>query len=249
MRPAYAVFLLSCAPAESDTGENESGAVTIEIVSPEHGDSFEQGDSIHFEVSAKQGKESAKITSAVWTVGEDTFRGDSTDYGRLDNGNYTVKVEVVVGEKTYRDDVGIQVQGGGDADTDVDADSDTDTDVDTDMPYAGSLSSHIWLEGDFSYDADCNGTVTLTYTAASTLIGTGNCKLDGDYDMEYRIDGTASKGSLAGNMIMTNEGTEYATPFTGTGRQGEALSASFDKTYRDGGDSLRIQGTWTANPL
>lgn len=238
---------VSCTPSDADSGGGESDAITVEILSPDHGEKFDKGDNIHFEVSVKAGQADAKTESVVWTIGREELRGAEADFSRLDPGSHDVEVEVTVDGKTYSDDIGITVRdAGGDADTDTD--TDTDTDVDVDVQYSGSLTTHIWLEGDFDYDDDCNGTVSITFTASDTLVGTGQCRL-GDYDFPYTIDGVGNRGNLSGDMILTSEGVEYMTPFTGTGERSSPINASFDKTFRDGGNSIRIQGSWSATPI
>lgn len=248
MRALYAlpIALFACAGNAEEAEEEKSEPVEIEIVSPEHGSEWSEGDDIHLEVSAKQGKAAADVDSVVWTVGDREVRGASTDVGNLDPGNYDVVVDVVVGDKHYGGRVGIVVnRGEADADTDADADADADADV---TPYAGTMDSHVWLSGDFDYDASCPGTVSFTVSSSGTIAGTGQCRLDGDYDMAYDIEGTVSGRNLSGDMIMVNEGTEYRTPFTGSGAVGDTMNASFDKTFRDGGNELRLQGSWTASP-
>lgn len=241
--------LLSCSPSNDDSGDEASGEITVEIVSPEHGDKFDQGEKIRFEVSVKSGKEDAKTDSVIWSIGREELRGTEAEFSRLEPGSHNVEVEVTVDGKKYTDDVGITVrEGGGDGDTDTDSDTDTDTDADTDVQYSGALNTHVWLEGDFDYDDACNGTVAITYTAADALVGTGQCRL-GDYDFPYTIEGNGNRGNLSGNMILTSEGVEYMTPFTGSGERGSPIDAAFDKTFRDGGNSLRIAGTWTATPI
>ena len=248
MRAAFILFLASCAPNEADTGDGSSAPITVEIVAPDHGAKYDRGDNIHFEVEVKEGKADAKTDSVVWTIGDQEIRGTEGDLSKLASGDYDVKVVVKIGEDSYTDEVGITVRESGDADADSDSDSDADADSDTDVPYAGSLTSHVALHGDYDYEDDCNGSVSLTYTAVNTITGTGTCRL-GDYDMNYTIEGTADKGDLAGDMIMVNDGTEYRTPWTGNGHSGDPINANFDKTFRDSGNTLQIQGTWSANPL
>ena len=250
MRPFIfpSLLLLSCTGTadEGDDGE-KAEPLEVEILSPEHGSSWSEGETIPLEVTATQGKGEATVDTVGWTIGGEEYRGQSPPARNLDPGNYDVVVDVVVDDKHYSGRVGIEVtEGGGDTDTDTDADADADADVD--YTYAGTLSSHIWLSGDFDYDADCPGTVSFVATRDGTLAGTGYCRLDGDYDMNYQIEGTVNGRNLSGDMVMVDGGTEYRTPFTGTGGLGDTMSASFDKTYRESGNELRIQGSWTASP-
>lgn len=116
----------------------------------------------------------------------------------------------------------------------------------------GVFQANVQVSGDFDVSGPCNGVVNLTGDpVANSIEGTGTCTWVtdwGDLDMLFMIDGVADSGALSGNLTLEYEGESYPTPYTGTGNVGSALSASFDETYNVSGSSLRIAGTWSADP-
>ena len=94
------------------------------------------------------------------------------------------------------------------------------------------------------------GLVMVDWHADGTMSGTGYCKADGEYDFYFTIEGKQKGGgALSGDLIGEVDGSVARTPFTGTGQDGETLNASYDKTFNDSGESVRIAGAWTASPV
>jgi hypothetical protein len=253
----HALIVLSCfacASAAEEGGEDEAD-ITVEITSPERGERFTTTDTVHLQVRVQEnGRTPAELGDVVWTVAGERAQGLTAEVKRLDEGTWDVKVDAAVKGVHYSDRISITVtRGEGDADTDsdsdVDADADADADADGDVTFSGTLSAHVWYDGEFgTFDGSCPGPLTLTWKTDDTLAGSGQCQLDGEYDLPFTIDGRGNGGNISGDLIMDSDGTEYRTPYTGSGKKNTDLSANFDKTFRDGSDSVRIAGTWAASP-
>ena len=99
------------------------------------------------------------------------------------------------------------------------------------------------------YEFECPGTVSFA-VADGAFSGTGQCQIEIDttYDVPFTLEGTVGDGAIAGVMTLNADGTDYETPFAGTGRSGSTFSASYDTTHRTSDGDLRIYGTWTADP-
>lgn len=236
-----ALALLACGTSEpGDTG-GSGASIVVSIDSPADGDRFDWDESITLEVSAKTGPKAADIGAVTWTVADREVRGESTEISDLDPGDYTVNVDVVFEREHYEASVDITV---------LEKPTDTgDTGSGGPGTYAGSMATHVWYDGEFgTFDGDCPGTVNFTVSEAGVIDGTGHCTLDGEYAMDFLLDGNQGGGEISGALIGVIDGQEVRTPYTGTGKDGETFSASYDKTFRDGGDSIRIEGTWTAEP-
>ena len=247
MRPSIFVVLLTlgCAPSSdaTDTGSAGGQPVTLTITSPKDGATFEWDEDVSLEVSAKQGREEVKLGAVTWTLGDLDLHGESATASNLDAGDYDVEVDAVVDGEHYTESVSITVDekpkdtGGGDTGHNP-----------GDTVYAGTMSSHVWYDGQFGkFDGECPGTVNVTIATDNQITGTGYCNLDGQYDMNYTLDGKlAGDNTISGNLTANVDGTEYKTPYDGKKKGDGSLTASYDKTFKDGGDSLRIQGTWDA---
>lgn len=240
--------LVSCT-GDSATDSAASGPpVKVTIASPADGESFAWDDDVTFDVVVKQGKEEITFRSVVWSVGGDTLKGDDASAAAksFGAGEVEVSVELYVGdEKFTADAVSFTVE-----EEPVDTDTGGDTGVEPGaLRYQGTMATHVWYDGDFgSYDSDCPGSVTVDILDG-TMSGSGQCLLDGQYDMYFVIEGTQNGGGISGSLIAESDGTEFRTPFTGTGKKGETLDAEYDKTFNDSGESVRIAGTWTADPI
>lgn len=250
--PALLLFV-SCATEGEDSSGGE--AVVVVVTSPKDGERFSEDDVIDLEVQLKQGGKLVDARTVVWTVGDLTERGASTfvEASRLDAGEVDVSVDVNYGGKQYNQQLTITVAGQGE-DTGKDTGKDTGQDTGTDpgsIAYTGTMASHIWYDGEYGeFDGDCPGTVDFVIDEAGAVVGTGWCVLDGEYDFYYTLDGTQGRGSISGSLILVgDDGTEYSTPFSGTGTDGSTQEASWDKTFRTGGDSLRIAGSFVADPV
>jgi hypothetical protein len=224
----------------------------INVKSPEDGAAYEWGDTIDLEVQVREGGKVVDARTVVWTVGDRTERGASTfvEASRLDAGEVDVSVDVTYGGNQYNQRLTITVDdGGGGKDTGKDTGGDTGV-ASGSIAYSGTMASHIWYDGEYGrFDGDCPGTVDFAIDEEGTMAGTGWCLLDGQYDFYYTIEGLQGRGEISGSLIAEGDGQEYRTPFTGTGKDGETQEASWDKTFNSGGDSLRIAGSFTANPI
>ncbi|MSQ02920.1 MAG: hypothetical protein EXR71_13680 [Myxococcales bacterium] len=248
------VLLASCSGgSDADTAAAGSGIVAT-IFTPKDGQEFEWDDLIELEVRVREGQETPSFRSVVWTVGNVTAKGEyaTLDADRAGEGEVNVKVELAVGLEKYSDTVVVTIGGkGGDTGDDTGNDTGNDTGVVGSLNYAGSMSTHIWYDGEYgAFDADCPGTVSVNIAEDGTMSGTGWCKADGEYDFYFTIEGKQKGGgALSGDLIGEVDGNVARTPFTGTGQDGETLNASYDKTFNDSGESVRIAGTWTASPV
>lgn len=240
------LVLFGCAsPEEEDSAGGPDVAITVSIDSPSDGDRFDWDESITLEVSAKEGQKKVDLGAVTWTVDDREIRGESAEVSDLDPGEYTVEVDVVVSGEHYGSNIDITVK-----DKPEDTGHDTgDTGSGGPGTYVGTMSTHVWYDGEYGkFDGDCPGSVNLTVSTSGVIDGTGRCSLDGQYDMDFRIDGTQSGSSISGTLVAESDGTEYRTPYTGTGKEGGHFAAEYDKTFQTGGDSLRIAGTWAADP-
>jgi len=136
-----------------------------------------------------------------------------------------------------------------DTDTDTDSDSDTDTDTDADTPedFVGTLEAHGFYNGTYgSYDFDCPGTIELVIDVDGTITGTGSCDTD-EFGMGFRVEGRQhGDNSITGLLIAESGGDRVDTPFEGT-RRPRLVTASFDKTHTNAGESLRLRGAIRAD--
>ncbi len=239
------VPLFACTSSGTSSGDSASALpITLRIVSPKDGAHFDWDAKIPLEIGVKQGQADVEARVVDWTVGDQSFQGASTTAFGLDPGDYTVLVDAVVDGDHYGESVKIT----------VDEKPGGDTGGDTGVPpgsvtYLGTMAAHVWYDGSYgTFDGDCPGNVTVYITDVGVMSGTGHCVLDGQFDMDFVIDGTQGKGAISGALVADVDGTEYRTPFTGTGKDGQHLDAAYDKTFNDAGESLRIAGTWAADP-
>jgi hypothetical protein len=243
---------VSCTTEAEEPG-SEALAVSLTVKSPEDGATYEWGETIDLEVQVKEGGKVVDARSVVWTLGDRTERGASSfiEAERLDAGSVDVSVDVAYGGNQYNQRLSIKIDdgGGGGEDTGKDTGKDTGNNGGSGT-YSGTMASHIWYDGEYGrFDGDCPGTVDFTIDDAGALSGTGWCRLDGEYDFYYTLEGVQGRGDITGTLIAESDGTEYRTPFTGTGKDGETQQAEWDKTFQTGGDSLRIAGSFVADPV
>ena len=247
MRATWLLLLpLSCSGGSDEGG---GGQLTATIVSPEPGETFSPGEAIGLDVALRVGNADADPGKVTWTIGDWTGTGEQAEATGIAAGDWTVKVSATVGDETAKDTVRITVEGDADADGDADSDADADADADPDLTYAGPFDANIEYDiSGFEGGGPCPGTVSLT-VGSRGFDGTGQCTAEGT-DFVFNIDGKISGTSISGDLVaVADDGTEYRTPFTGSGSYGFPLYADYDKTFTDGGDSLRIFGTFAADPL
>lgn len=226
--------------SDDTSGQKDQKASKPELTisAPQEGATFTAGDNVHLKVTATVDGKGVEVTHADWSAGEWTRSGNDVDVTDLPVGALTLHVEALVDGAT------------GTADVDITIEEPVDI---TPVGYHGSIQALMELHGDFDADATCNGNLTLTgYPEDKSIAGDGSCAIDSDYgslgDAPFTIEGTAKDGNVSGDLIMDADGTEYRTPFTGTGSIGAAINVSYDKTHSADGNSLRIYGTWSATP-
>lgn len=219
-----------------DTEDTTDREITIAIAAPQPGREFDADEAVPLEVTAKNGSRATDVTSATWTIGAWNGEGVSTEATGLPSGAHTISVAAVVAGDTYTATVDITV---------------LELAV-TNWTYAGTLEADVIIStqdyGDF--DDHCSTPISFALDSG-TLTGSGTCAVFGDLDVEpipFAMEGTVRGGTISGALIMTFDGTEARTPFDGSGDAGDPLSAAFDSTHRDSGNSVRIMGTWSATP-
>ncbi|MDP2309795.1 MAG: hypothetical protein Q8P18_27490 [Pseudomonadota bacterium] len=219
-----------------DTDTTPDREITITIAAPAAGREFDSDQAVPLEVTAKNGSRSTDIDSATWTIGGWTGEGVSTQATGLPSGAHTVSVEAVIDGDTYTESVDITVL----------------EPAVTVWAYAGVLEADVIVStqdfGDF--DDHCSTSVSIALDSG-VLTGSGTCAVFDDFDFDpinFVMEGNVRSGAVTGALVMTFDGTEARTPFDGTGTAGAALTATFDSTHRDSGNSVRIVGSWSATP-
>lgn len=218
--------------------DQQKSKPVLTIAAPQDGATFTAGDDVHLNVTATVDGKGVAVAHADWSTGSWTRTGNDIDVTDLPIGAVTLHVEALVDGVT------------GTADVDITIEEPVDN---TPVGYHGSIQALMEVHADIDVDATCFGNLTVTgLPADKTLTGEGSCEIDSDFgslgDAPFTLEGTAKDGTLSGDLVMVAEGTEYRTPFTGTGSIGAPLNASYDKTFTVDGDSLRLYGTWSATP-
>jgi hypothetical protein len=239
----WLALAMSCS-GSGDTDKEpaeKAGEAALAIVSPADGDTFEAGTDVALEVEGTVDGRAVEAKQVAWTVGDWTGTGASTSASGLPPGTYTVSVEASVDGTTLTDSVSIEV-------TRPEGDADTDTDADADLSYAGTLEADVYIESDnFDIDDHCSAALAFLVDGLGGLAGSATCNVF-DTDIPFTIEGRAQDGVVTGNLVMTYDGEEGRTPFTGTGDPGTPMQATFDSTFTSSDGSLRIAGSWSAVP-
>ena len=241
--------LASCSGKSTDTGTTDTkGKPSLTIVSPTAGETFAEGDSVSFEVTAAyEDGSSADMSDVTWSSGDWGRTGASiTDTG-LPAGDLTVDVAATVDGHSLDDSVNITVTAPVDT-----GDSGTDSGTDTTDTSGGSTAYGGRFQATLTYDVyslDCPGTIHLSIDTSNAVTGSGECYItEIDYTVDFTVDGTKTGSALAGNLIMTgSDGSEYDTPYTGTLSSGH-IDGTFDQTFTSTDGSLEISGTFSADP-
>jgi hypothetical protein len=248
---ASGLAVMSCA---GSAGDSEAGAeLTILVNAPSPAATYYSNEGVPFEVIARVNSAPTDITHATWSLdnGAQEHDGASGTFSPMSAGEHTVHVEALVNGQTGSRDVTFTVlapEADADTDADTDADADADADADTDVIYRGVVAATIDYSGTYGdFGSDCPGTIQFTVTPGGVIAGDGTCNA-GDYDFPFIVEGSATAGDVSGVLVMTSDGTEARTPFTGRGAVGNPMNASYDATHRSGGDSVHIYGTWNASP-
>ena len=236
------VLMLACTGTNSDDNGNDtkSGTATststgngakvhLNITSPEDGAVFDYGEAVDFSVETSDG---SKIKTAEWTIGDISRKGTDVTIDSLPAGDLHVKVTATVGGSTLNKAVDITVNDPAPLD------------------YHGSVDMqlHVKYQGN-DFDDSCPGNLSFTYDG-TTLAGSGTCTEElASQEFTFTLDGTSKGGSkISGDLILNSDGTEYSTPFEATGDYGKPINATYDYTHKNGSDSVRVYGTWTASP-
>lgn len=251
-----ALLLLTLAACKGGGEEDSTPAVqpTVSIEAPADGSSYTTLDPVPLSVVASADGQAVDITRATWTIGDRQVVGESGEVTGLAAGSWTVKVDAVVDGKTLSDQVAITVTEAADTDTDSGLDSETgDTNIDTAAgvlyDYTGVLNATVVYDGQYGhYEDTCqNGRLDFVVWKDHSITGSGECNVF-DTDLPFAMDGLLGGGVVKGHLVMSNNGKDYPLDYSGTGNGGQTLSASFGQTWRDGGDSLSIEGGWRADP-
>jgi hypothetical protein len=244
MRTLWLLLLVGCTAGEEsnktddtagsadDSGGSSATEVAVQIRSPADGATFDFGESVDFVAKATKDGSAAEIKSATWTVGDVTEKGAEVSIDDLPSGTWDVEVSAVIGKKTATDTISITIKDP------------------PPMNYEGRATIDLHLNHpDYGeYDDGCDGGLTFVVTGAA-FSGSGTCKEElFDETFPFTLEGTVTGGNIEGNLILDADGTQYATPFTGTGKYGQPFSANYDYTHSADGATLRVYGTWNANP-
>lgn len=255
--PALLLLLPGCS-GKGDAADDSAGngELTVLVNAPSPSATYHANQPVPFEVIARLDGSPIDITHATWTLDADaqTKEGATGEFDLMTAGDHTVNVEVRANGETSTRDVSFTVSPEGDADTDTDSDTDTDADTDTDtdadFSYTGSISATIDYHGEWGdFGTPCPGLLNYTVDASGTIAGLGNCTTtEGGYDFPFTMEGRTT-GDVSGVLIMTYDGNEARTPFAGRGAAGNTMNADFDTTQTYGSDTVRIYGSWTADPV
>ena len=244
---------LSCAGSADDS---EAGAeLTILVNAPSPAATYYSNEGVPFEVIARVNSQPTDITHASWSLdnGAQEPNGVSGTFSPMSAGEHTVQVEALVNGQTASREVTFTVltpeaDADTDADTDADADADADADTDVDVAYSGIVAATIDYSGAYGdFGSDCPGTIQFTVTPGGVMAGDGTCNASG-YDFPFTVEGSATAGNVSGTLVMTYDGSDARTPFSGRGAVGDPMNATYDATHRSGSDSVHIYGTWNASP-
>lgn len=244
MRALWLLFLVGCSGGDDtiktdDTagGGDDSGGSTdndfaVRIKSPEDGATFDFGESVDFVAKATKNGEATDIKTATWTIGPVVEKGDDISIDDLPSGTWDVELSAVVGKQTLTESVSITIKDA------------------PPMNYEGRANIDLHLDHpDYGeYDDGCDGGLTFVATG-SAFSGSGTCKeeLFGE-TFPFTLEGTVAGGNIEGSLILDADGTQYSTPFTGSGKYGDSFNANFDYTHSADGATLRVYGTWNADP-
>lgn len=223
-------------PDDTSNPDGPASRAVVEIVSPSHGDSFTQGESVALEVTVtnEDSGEPMDYDSVSWSAEGWSYDQAAGSVDDLPVGSYNLGVEVVIGGRSITDEVTITVEERHDP-----------------INYRGDLRSTIYLysnEYDLDDEGPCNGTFDLTTDEQYIVAGTGQCDIElfwgmVDWDVIFQIDGARRGGTVEGTLFFFDDhGTRYEQPYTGTISDTE-LSVSFDAEHSNADGILAFSGT------
>jgi len=234
---AVATLAFACGDKNDDTSTVDEDVVpVVEITSPTDGATFDVNTEVTLEARGTDSATGADLTLSeiTWTAEGWTGASDSpvtvTD---LPVGTYPLTVTARAAGQDLSASVTITVNA-------LPVDYTGKLDLKTDVVYSG-----------FSDTYPCPGDVSFTLEPDGSLSnGVGNCVIPDfpDYPVTFTLTGQVTDGVLDGSFVMTSDGTDYETPFTGTKAADGSIDAAYDTTFQDGRDSLRVYGTWGAKP-
>ncbi len=248
-----ALWLVPACSGKTTASDDSAGAATLTVLmnAPTPTATYYANQQVPFEVIARVDGKPTDITHATWSLddGAQTKDAASGNFDGMSAGSHTVHVDVLAGGLTGSLDETFTVSPPeGDTDTDTDSDTDTDTGTGTGMAYVGTIAANIDYNGQFgSFGSPCPGTISYSVDTTGSFDGTGDCvTTDGGYDFPFTLHGTTPP--VAGELVMTYNGNPARTPFSGHGAAGGTMSATYDTTQTYASDTVRIYGTWTADP-
>lgn len=248
--PISLFALLSCSGKDGGDDSAPAAELTVLVNAPSPASTYYSNEPVPFEVVARLGGDPVDVSHATWSLddGAQEKEGATGNFDAMSAGDHTVHVEVLASGNNASRDVTFTVSAPeGDADTDADTDTDTDADA---TQFIGTIDANIDYHGDFGdFGSPCPGTLSFTLDAAHVIVGSGTCQTtDGGYDFPFTMDGSANAGDVSGNLVMTYDGTDALTPYTGHGGSQTTITANYDETFHSGSDTIRIYGSFSADP-
>ncbi len=241
--------LASCSKKGGSDDSASGGELTVLVNAPSPSATYHSNEQVPYEVVARVNGNPVDISHATWSLddGAQEKQGATGNFEPMTAGDHTVHVDVTAAGLSDSRDVTFTVSPPeGDADPDTDADTDTDSGTD----FLGSISANIDYHGDFGdFGSPCPGTIGFHLAADGTIAGAGTCNAtESGYDFPFTVEGTAGGGNVNGTLVMTYNGTDSRTAFTGHGGSSSTITASYDQTFNSGSDTVRIYGTFSADP-
>lgn len=230
-----------CNGGAGDTaGDSGSAGTSVrpaaEILSPDAGATFTEGDAVTLEVELRD-EESGSVLepdSVTWSAsGWDGYEGSEGTVTDLPVGELDLSVAVEWGSHTLEDTVSITVES-------------------ADVSYTGALLTEIVVTvWGMDYTEYCDGTVAFVVTGEGVLEGTGTCVLtewQPGTELDFGLEGTVEGSGLTGALTMEYEGEVYETPFEGTRDEQGYILATYDELYDLDDYEVRISGEFDGTP-
>lgn len=246
------VLLLAACTKKDSPDDSAVGDLTVLVNAPSTAFTYYSNEQVPFEVIARLNGEPVDVSHASWSLdnGAQEREGATGNFDAMSAGEHTAHVDVLAAGLSDSVDSTFTVSAPADADTDTDTDADTDTDPGTGTDFRGTVAANIDYHGDFGdFGSPCPGSIGFHLAEDGTIAGAGTCNTtEGGYDFPFAVEGTSGGGNVNGTLVMTYDGTEARTAFTGHGGSSSTIAASYDQTFNSGGDTVRIYGTFTADP-
>jgi hypothetical protein len=122
------------------------------------------------------------------------------------------------------------------------------------IDYSGTLAMETVLDaGSFgTFEYPCLNDYLTFELDGTAFVGAGACTVDAGFFTEqfvFAVEGTVSGASVSGTMTSAEAGGD-PLPFSGNYDSANGhISASYDETYANSDGSLRLYGTFDADPV